>query len=208
MTPSSKRKPLVLGPRSVDAEVTPPPEGYVPAQASAPADVSPADNSASMPPADAAAADSSSGVTAPAGDAPDPRDFDGARDGDVGQQLDAIVLSGPHAGKRITNLTADEIAARNAQNDGNDGDDGDATAASTARPTRASDTMVQATKLAVRAFARHRDALPDRAERAARAIEDLRAAGGNDRQVAAVLDDADVAPGELDQNRKSWRPRR
>lgn len=78
----------------------------------------------------------------------------------------------------------------------------------TAQVRWASETMVQATKLAMRAFARHRDALPERAQRAMEAVEDLRAAGGNDEQVLAVLADARVRLSELDAARTSWRPRR
>jgi hypothetical protein len=70
--PPQSRKPLVLGARPVDAEVTPPPAGYVPPQ-----DASPAEETVA-PPTDAAP-DPSPG-DAPAGDAPDPRDLEAADD--------------------------------------------------------------------------------------------------------------------------------
>ncbi len=58
--PPGNRKPLVLGPRNVDAEVTPPPEGYVPPeQAGAPA------GEQAPPPANR---------TPPGGDTPPPTD--------------------------------------------------------------------------------------------------------------------------------------
>lgn len=64
-------------------------------------------------------------------------------------------------------------------------------------PGWADDTVVQAARLAMRSYAKHRDATPRKAEYAAAAIATLRAMGGNDEQVASVFADARVKPREL-----------
>lgn len=182
---TTKRKPLVLGNRSVDAEVTPPPEGYVPAQntgaqpGGAP-NPSPADDTTVAPPPVAANADASSG-TAPAGDALDPRDLNDAGDA-AAAAADA------------------QSSARNAQNVGGRHDDGggqDDEDDPEAEYTYASENQVQAARLVLRAFAKARDSVVPKATAARAAIAELEQMGGNRDQLRMVLADARVKPREI-----------